>query len=89
MFRPIQVCRLIQINAILFKHGMNRSLIGNHSKLLRALSYTNPWSWKKKQNRAVQLRHAFEKLGPIFIKFGQILSTRRDLFPDDIVDELA
>jgi len=89
MFRPVQILRLIQINAILFKHGMNRSLIGNHSKLLRTLSYTNPWSWKKDQDRAVQLRKGLEKLGPIFIKFGQILSTRRDLFPDDIVDELS
>ena len=89
MFRPLQIIRLIQINAILFKHGMNRSLIGHHSKLLRSLSYTNPWSWKKNQNRAVQLREGLEKLGPIFIKFGQILSTRRDLFPDDIVDELS
>ncbi len=89
MFRPLQIIRLIQINAILFRHGMNRSLIGHHSKLLRTISYTNPWSWKKDQDRAVQLRKGFEKLGPIFIKFGQILSTRRDLFPGDIVDELS
>ncbi len=39
--------------------------------------------------RAVRLREALEALGPIFVKFGQILSTRRDLLPLDIADELA
>ena len=39
--------------------------------------------------RAVRLRQALETLGPIFVKFGQILSTRRDLLPLDVADELA
>src|SRR5512147_2522404 len=39
--------------------------------------------------RAVRLREALETLGPIFVKFGQMLSTRRDLLPADIADELA
>ncbi len=39
--------------------------------------------------RAVRLREALEALGPIFVKFGQVLSTRRDLLPADIADELA
>jgi ubiquinone biosynthesis protein len=39
--------------------------------------------------RAVRLRLALEALGPIFVKFGQVLSTRRDLMPTDIADELA
>jgi ubiquinone biosynthesis protein len=39
--------------------------------------------------RAVRLRKALEELGPVFIKFGQMLSTRRDLLPVDIADELA
>ena len=41
------------------------------------------------QTRAVRLRLTLESLGPIFVKFGQILSTRRDLLPPDIADELA
>ena len=40
-------------------------------------------------DRAVRLREALETLGPIFVKFGQILSTRRDLLPADLADELA
>lgn len=40
-------------------------------------------------SRGVRLRRALEELGPVFIKFGQMLSTRRDLLPDDIADELA
>ena len=39
--------------------------------------------------RGERLRRAMEELGPVFIKFGQMLSTRRDLLPEDIADELA
>jgi ubiquinone biosynthesis protein len=39
--------------------------------------------------RGQRLREALERLGPIFVKFGQVLSTRRDLMPTDIADELA
>ena len=46
--------------------------------------------WRSKQQpRSVRLRLALEKLGPIFVKFGQVLSTRRDLLPPDVADELA
>jgi len=39
--------------------------------------------------RGQRLREALERLGPIFVKFGQVLSTRRDLMPPDVADELA
>ncbi len=42
-----------------------------------------------KEPRGQRLREALEHLGPIFVKFGQVLSTRRDLLPPDIADELA
>ncbi len=46
--------------------------------------------WRRpQQNQGVRLRLALEKLGPIFVKFGQMLSTRRDLLPQDVADELA
>lgn len=41
------------------------------------------------KSRGTRLREAFENLGPLFIKFGQVLSTRRDMLPADIADELA
>jgi len=52
----------------------------------------SPWTWFQRSagiTRGERLRLALEELGPIFIKFGQVLSTRRDLIPLDIADELA
>ncbi len=49
-----------------------------------------PWIWRQRKTpRGVRIRLALEDLGPIFVKFGQILSTRRDLLPDDLAIELA
>jgi ubiquinone biosynthesis protein len=90
MIRPVQLIRLIQINAILIKHGFNRPVIGKSSTILRWLSYLNPWSFSRKsKSRGESMRLVLEGLGPIFVKFGQLLSTRRDLLPDDIAEELA
>ncbi len=57
---------------------------------LRMLLWLAPWRLFPQPNgsRALCLRQALETLGPIFVKFGQILSTRRDLLPDDLADEL-
>ena len=51
----------------------------------------SPWRLQRAPAlaRGVRLRKALEELGPVFIKFGQMLSTRRDLLPTDIADELA
>ena len=60
---------------------------------MRALRFALPWRWlprgKLELSRGEALRLALEDLGPIFIKFGQLLSTRRDLLPPDVADELA
>ena len=57
----------------------------------RALLAINPWrlTASPAASRGDRLRHALEELGPVFIKFGQLLSTRRDLMPTDIADALA
>jgi ubiquinone biosynthesis protein len=51
----------------------------------------SPWRLHRAPElpRGVRLRRALEELGPVFVKFGQMLSTRRDLLPEDIADELA
>jgi len=50
-----------------------------------------PWRWfrKKKAPSGEAIRQALEELGPIFVKFGQLLCIRRDILPDDIAEELA
>lgn len=89
MIRPFQLIRLIQINLIILRRGFNRPVVGEFAPWLRTLSYLNPWSFAQKdKTRGESLRIVLEELGPIFVKFGQLLSTRRDLLPDDIVEEL-
>lgn len=86
-----QVLRLIQINYILAKHGLDQVVVTLHIFApFRFIVYFNPWNWfrKKKRSRGEALRLSFEELGPIFIKFGQALSTRPDILPPDIALEL-
>ena len=56
---------------------------------LRALSRIVSFGRRLDAPRGQRLRQALEHLGPIYVKFGQVLSTRRDLLPPDIADELA
>ena len=84
--------RLIRINFILIRHGLDDIILSIPVFApIRFMSWLNPWNWhiNKKRPRGVRIREAFEELGPIFVKFGQALSTRRDLLPEDIADELA
>src|SRR6476646_3429946 len=82
--------RLLRIIIVALRHGLDELAFG-HARL-RPLRVAVRWMlfWRKLPSpRSVRLRHALEDLGPIFIKFGQMLSTRRDLLPTDIADELA
>ncbi len=92
MIHPRQVLRLLNINRILVKNGLDEIVFATHLfRPFRFLLYLLPWNWLRgpRPPRAVRIRRTLEELGPIFVKFGQILSTRRDLLPDDIADELA
>lgn len=86
-----QLVRLIHISYIFARNGLD-SLIVSIKILapLRFMIYFNPWNWFRKQplTRGEALRKSFEELGPIFIKFGQALSTRPDILPEDIALEL-
>ena len=89
---PRQILRLAYINVVLVRHGLDEIVLNTHLlRPVRFLLYLLPWNWVRgtQPPRAVRLRRTLEDLGPIFIKFGQILSTRRDLLPEDIADEFA
>jgi ubiquinone biosynthesis protein len=84
--------RLFTIYRVVVRYGLDELLLTSdllHS--LRLLLYITPGYWLRNPNltRGARLRLSLEDLGPIFVKFGQILSTRRDLLPDDIALELA
>ena len=84
LFRPAY------IGLIALSHGLDILLLGSirHrglNRLARWLSFGR----RLEGTRGERLRLALEKLGPIFVKFGQMLSTRRDLLPPDVADELA
>ncbi|HEX9472858.1 MAG TPA: ubiquinone biosynthesis regulatory protein kinase UbiB [Steroidobacteraceae bacterium] len=85
--------RLLEIQRVLVRHGFDDFVRATHLyRPLRFLFYLSPWTWFQRRRgatRAERLRLALEELGPIFVKFGQAVSTRRDLLPADIADELA
>lgn len=87
-----QLIRFIHIQYVLAKHGLDEFVLDLQVlSSIRFLAYLNPWYWLRNRSiaRGERLRLALIELGPIFVKFGQTLSTRRDLLPEDIADELA
>ena len=87
------LARLIQIQRVLLKHGLDDFVRATHLyRPLRFLFFLSPDVWferSRRANRGERLRLALQELGPIFVKFGQAVSTRRDLLPADIANELA
>ena len=85
--------RLVQIQRVLLKHGLDDFVRATHLyRPLRFLFFLSPWMWLPRGRdapRGERLRLALQELGPIFVKFGQAISTRRDLLPPDIAEELA
>ncbi len=87
-----RLLRLLRINYILVRYNIDEIFLGDHWFIpLRVLVYLNPFYWllRNKYSRGERIRLALEALGPIFVKAGQMISTRRDLLPDDIAIELA
>ena len=84
--------RLLQIQWVVLRFNLDEFLFATPWFYpVRFLLFCNPWYWALRNNssRGERLRRALESLGPIFIKAGQVLSTRRDLLPEDIADELS
>jgi len=83
--------RLISINFTLARFGLDEVALSMHFwRPLYLLGLINPFNWFRSNelSQAQRLRLCIEELGPIFIKFGQMMATRRDLFGDEITDEL-
>ena len=86
------LARFIAIMRILMRYRIDALILSaSFLKRFKPLLYLTPWHYipRKKFTRGERIRLALEALGPIFIKFGQTLSTRRDLLPEDIGNELA
>jgi ubiquinone biosynthesis protein len=82
--------RVAHIAWVLVRHGLDEFILAAHLfRPIRFFRFLSPFYWGSKPPRGVRIRRALEDLGPIYVKFGQILSTRRDLLPDDIALELV
>src|SRR6478672_1536845 len=86
----MRLMRLARIQYVALKYGLDEFLTGHERfravrPVARALTFWRDTS----APRATRLRLAMQDLGPLFVKFGQVLSTRRDLVPPDIADELT
>ncbi len=92
MIKPRNLQRLLHIQRVLLRNGLD--------DMVRAMPLPGPLRFaataapirrlrSPEEPRGVRIRCALEELGPIFVKFGQTLSTRRDLLPDDIAEELV
>ena len=83
--------RLVSINFTLARFGLDQIVLSIHFfRPLYFLGVINPFNWFRSNDlsQAERLRLCIESLGPIFIKFGQMMATRRDLLGDEITDEL-
>ena len=86
----IRLRRLLKITRVVYRYRLDSLIDKDKLPMLArlvlapAVLYGRPSS-----NRGERLRKALESLGPIFVKFGQLLSTRPDLVPEDICTELA
>ncbi|MCW8845978.1 MAG: ubiquinone biosynthesis regulatory protein kinase UbiB [Gammaproteobacteria bacterium] len=90
MLRPSTILRLLTIQRVLLRYGLDEIVTATH--LFRPLRYFSPGWWRRNshdESLGVRLRMALIELGPIFVKFGQSLSTRPDLLPKDVAMELA
>lgn len=86
--------RFARIERVIVRYGLEDLFLRmTPAAPLRHVFLLSPTRWMSARTRALprgeRLRLALEELGPVFVKLGQMLSTRRDLLPDDIGDELA
>jgi ubiquinone biosynthesis protein len=85
--------RLLAIQRVLVRHGLDDLITSAHLlRPFRFIFYLSPWTWGQRKvdaPRAERIRMALQELGPIYVKFGQSVSTRQDILPEDIGIELS
>jgi ubiquinone biosynthesis protein len=86
----MRLLRLLRILSVGYRYGLHDIAL-EHERARGMRKFLGPRFLRRRYTtpRAVRLRRALEALGPIFVKFGQVLSTRRDLLATDLADELA
>src|SRR5512146_76608 len=85
-----RLLRLFTIVFVVLRFGLDEFLLAHErTRWIHGLIGSLLFFRRTPRPRAERLRLALEELGPIFVKFGQMLSTRRDLMPADLADELA
>src|SRR3990167_5517464 len=90
LLKPLLIIRLLQINTVLMRTHFVSSVFGKKYSFFKFLRYVNPFYYSSKnKTRGETIRETLESLGPIYVKFGQMLSTRSDLIPEDIIVELV
>ena len=85
----MRLLRLARIFTVVWRYRLDEIVVSSlkNPTLVRVVRWTTFGA--PRETRGARLRQALEDLGPIFVKFGQVLSTRRDLLPPDVADELA
>jgi ubiquinone biosynthesis protein len=85
----MRLLRLLRIFTVVWRYRLDEIVVSSlkNPTLVRVVRWTTFGA--PRETRGARLRQALEDLGPIFVKFGQVLSTRRDLLPTDVADELA
>ena len=86
------IFRIIQITRLFIKYDVDKMLVSCGSGKCKFYFYMLPWNWFRKRhvdNIPLKIKMMFEELGPIFVKLGQVISTRKDLLGDDIARELS
>jgi ubiquinone biosynthesis protein len=86
----LKFLRLLKILTVIIRYGLDEIAMSGLRVPRTARFINGVFFWRRITSpRAIRLRLALEELGPIFVKFGQVLSTRPDLMPPDIVAELS
>jgi ubiquinone biosynthesis protein len=86
----LRLLRLLKIATVGIRYGLDQMILEHEPSGWLAPLANGFFFWRRLRDpSAVRLRQALEALGPIFVKFGQVLSTRRDLLAADLADELA